>query len=837
MSGGPLETLIAGFLKDARYALRQLHQKPGFTVVAVLVLALGLGANASIFSVVNAVLLKPLPYNNPQTLVTIFERDVVGLSDENHYNSISAGLFSEWQRNVRSLAFISAVRRVAFNVSTRSQTFTPQRVNGVACSDSFFRLLDVTPLLGRFFAKSEDALNAPYVAVISYGFWQDHFASDRKVVGQSLRLDGNSYTVIGVLPRRFVFPGEPADVFVSFNRILEENNRNSFDNHFFSAIGRLAPGYSVAQARDELNAITRNVRREHPKAFIGQGVTLTLLHEYLVRNLRGSLLMLLGAVGCLLLITCVNIANLLLTRALGRQRELSIRCAVGAGRGQIIRQLLIESSIISLLGAGAGLIVAGWTSSFLAARAPGADRLPQVANIRIDPTVLLFTFGIALLCGLAAGLFPALVTSRTDVLNGLKDTSRSSTAGRTHSLFRNTLVSLEVATSLVLLIGAGLLLRSFYNVQRVQFGFQSENSISFALSLPEATYKQRANVSNFLRTLVGELRAIPGVVSAGLISHPPLSGHWSDSVYHIQGHPLPPGTMMDLVYRSADPGYFKALGIPLIRGRFLSGRDGIGFDDYHPQLGEALISKAAAEKFFPTLDPLGKILGPGPDSGVAPAPSGKPFPSYQIVGVVGDVPTNVETGIEPTFYGSLFDGDNRDFYGIVRSHTDPAKLIGEIQNQIRRLDPDIPLHEVRTFSQINSSVTENRRFSVSLLALFAAVAVLLAAVGLYGVVSYAVTQRTAEIGIRMALGAGRSEVSRMIVLDGMKPALLGVAAGLLASLGLSRLLANMLFGVSSSDLLTFGIVSGLLTLVVIAACLIPALRATRIDPTIALRTE
>jgi putative ABC transport system permease protein len=829
--------ISTGFLKDLQFALRQLRHRPAFTSIAVLVFALGLGANAAIFSIINAVLLQPLPYPHPETLVAVFERDVVNNGEQDHYNWVSPGNFFDWKRDAHSVSALSAVRYVSFNISSKSQSFTPERANGIACSSDFASILGVSPILGRFFRPQEDTPGAPYVAVLSYGFWQKHFAGSHDVVGRQVRLDGNSYTVLGVLPKTFVFPGSHADVFVSFDRGLEPYNRNTHSNHFFQVIGRLAPGYSVAAAQQEITAIVQNFRRDHPGEIMGHGATVIEFNRYLVRNVKLALLVLLGSVGCLLLIACVNIANLLLTRALGRQRELAIRSAVGASRGQIVRQLLIESTTLSLMGAVAGLLVAGWTSSLLATLAPGAQNLPQTANIRVDYTVLLFTTGLALLTGIAAGLFPAMAGSRADIVDSLKDNSRSSTAGRSHGRLRNTLVATEVALSLVLLVGAGLLLRSFLQMQSVQLGFHADNSISFAVSLPQASYKNREAVSNFARRLSEALRSVPGVTSAGLVSYPPLAGHWSDSVFHIKGHPLPPGSMMDLINRSADPEYLRAVGIPLIEGRYLTARDGIGYDDKHPRLGQVLISQAAARKFFANLDPVGQILIAGTDAGLPPDPTGNPYPEYQIVGVVGDVPTSLEDGVQPTMYGTLFDGNWNDFYAVVHSTSDTRALLSSLEAQVHRLDRDIPVYKIRTFEQINTNMTGDRRFSMSLLVLFAGVALLLAAIGLYGVVSYAVTQRTTEIGIRLALGAARLDVSRLVLFDGMKPALAGIAAGLMASFAFSHVLSRLLFGVSSIDPMTFALVPVILLFVVVLACVVPAFRATRIGPTAALRAE
>ena len=828
---------MTGFFRDIHFALRQLRARPAFTGIAVLVLALGLGATAAIFSVVNAVLLQRLPYPHPHTLVSIFESDVVGNSPEDRFNVASPGLLDEWREHARSISSMSAVNPASFNISSRSASFTPEHIGGLACSSTFAAILGVQPILGRFFDQREDQYEAPRVVVLSYRFWQQHFGGARTILGHEIRLDGENYAILGVLPQSFVYPGQPADVFVPFRRTLELRNRGNFSNHFFNIVGRLSPGYSTASATEELSSIVKSIRRTHPSEIMGTFATVVEFNTYLVQDVKTGLLVLMGAVGCLLLIACVNIANLLLTRTLGRQRELSIRFALGASRLQIIRQLLIESTLVSFLGAAAALLVANWISAFLAAHAPGAEDLPQVAKIHIDTAVLFFTAGLALLSGISSGLVPAFTASRAHLATGMKETSRSTTAGRSHTFLRQVLVGLEVGASLVLLIAAGLLLHSFLNLENVSPGFRASNSVSFEVSLPDAAYKNRQAVSNFVRRLAVELRNMPGVTSVGLVSYPPLAGHWSDSVFHIKGHPLPPRSMMDLLAREADPGYFHALGIPLLRGRLFTDQDGIGFDDKHPLLGKAIISEAAAKKYFKNLDPVGQILEYGTDAGLAPDPSGNPYPTFQIIGIVGDVPTDAETGVEPTFYRPLLDGESNDFYSVVHTAGDPTALTASIKRVLRRLDPDLPMQNLRTFAQINAQRTADRRFNATLLFLFAAAALVLAAIGLYGVVSYNVSQRTAEIGIRMALGAKRMEVSRLVLVDGMKPAAGGLLLGFAASFALTQLLKSMLFQVSTFDLVTFAAVPAILAATVVLACLAPALRAASIDPTTALRTE
>lgn len=826
--------MFDGVKKDFRFALRQLRQKPGFTAAAVLVLALGLGANAAMFSVVNAVLLRPLPFYNPEKLVALFEKDVL---PEDPFNEVAPGNYLDWRRDARNFEQIAASTEQSFNLSSSSESFTPQRIPGALCSANLFETLGVRPLLGRTFREEEDRPGAPYVAVISYGLWKQRFGGSGDVLHQQLRLDQNNYKIIGVMAPGFAYPNRTDQVWVTLERHLTPYQLASHSDHGLLVIGRLRPDRTVAQGREEIDAIVRRFKKSHPAEIMGKGASVVRLDWYLVRDVRTSLLILLGAVGCLLLIACVNIANLLFTRAVGRQRELAIRVSVGATRTQIVRQLLIESTTVSLAGAAMGLLVASWTSTLLTAHVPTANRLPQAGSIHVDAGVLLFTIGLAVLTGLGAGLFPALTASRTDVVNSLKEGGRNASSGRSQSRLRDVLVAAEVALSLILLIGAGLLLRSFAEIQNVRPGFRTEHTVTMAVNLPEATYKERQHVAAFLHQLTNRIQNVPGVDSAGLIDCLPLDGHCGDWVFHIEGHPLPPGQMMDLLTRAADPSYFKAAGIPLLKGRLFTDRDGQGYDDAHPQSDQAIISESAAKKYFPKMDPIGQRLAMGSDAGALPQDPTGPSPKFQVIGVVGDVLASIDEHVQETLYRPLLDGDTKEIYVIAHVTGDPRNVTMGIRREINRLDRDLPIHDVRTMDQIAIESTTQRQFSLMLLSLFAALALLLAAIGLYGVVSYAVSQRTSEIGIRMALGAARREVSRMVLVEGIKPALAGIAAGLIGAFFTSRIMRSMLFGIGANDTLTFVAVPIALILVVGLACTIPALRATRIDPTIALRAE
>ncbi len=820
--------------KDLRFALRQLGKRPGFTITAVAVLALGLGANAGIFSVVNAVLLEPLPFANPQKLMAIFERDVL---PNDPYNSVAPANYLDWRRDTTSFAQIAASSKLSFNLSSKSDTFTPQRVFGSAVSANLFQTLGVVPVLGREFRSQEDRQNAPYVAVISYGLWKQRFAGSPDAIHRQIRLDGSEYSIVGVMPEGFHYPTRNTQVWVALNRNLTAEQLHSHDDHGLLVVGRLLPDRTLEQGRAEIDSFVKRYHKDHPAEMMGKGATVIRLDQYLVRDVRTSLLVLLGAVGCLLVIACVNIANLLLTRALGRQREMAIRAAVGATRGQIVRQLLIESCVISLAGAFVGLVLAAWGAPVLAAHVPGADQLPQTAHIQVNYTVLLFTIALAFVTGILAGLFPAFSASQVDLVNNLKEGGRSNTSGRSQAGTRSTLIAVEVAISATLLIAAGLLIRSFAQLQQVHTGFRAENTITMGIALPDATYKNRAAVASFDRQLTARLQSLPALEASGLVSFPPLAGDMNDSVYHIQGHPLPPSQMMDLEKRDVDPGYFRAAGIPLLKGRVFTPEDDRGYEDKRPRIDPVLISESTAKKFFGSLNPLGQRIAYGSDAGTSGDDPIQAAIVYQVIGIVGDILPSPDQPAEPELYRPLYDGDSRDIYIVAHTAGDPRAVISSLRGLIHRLNPDLPVHDVRTIQQIAAESTAGREFSLILLSLFAGLALVLASIGLYGVVSYAVSQRTNEIGIRMALGATGLGISRAILLQGMRPALAGIVTGLICAAFLTRTLQTMLFGVGAGDPVTFLAVPFVLLFVVALACTIPAYRASRIDPMTALRTE
>jgi putative ABC transport system permease protein len=824
------------FVQNVRFSVRQLSKRPGFTLTAVLVLALGLGANTAIFSLINAFLLRPLPYPDPARLTALFERDPVGPPGSDPYNAVSPGHFLDWQKASTSFEGIAAGASDALNLSSPQNVFEPQRVDACLCSHSVFSTLGIPPALGRGFRLDEDRTGASRVAVISYGLWQRRFGGSPDVIHRQIRLNGENSEIVGVMPRGFAFPYRTVDIWVPLLANITPEQQQSHDNHFLFVVGRLRPGVSVAQARTEIDGFVARYKQTHQGEVSGKGGNVVALQDYLVQDVRTSLLVLLGAVGCVLIIACVNVANLLLTRAAGRTREIAIREAIGASRGEIIRQLLTESVLLALAGATGGVLLASFVSNILVSHAPNADAVLPPGSVPVSPIVFLFAFAVALLAGVAAGLFPALQSARTDLANSLKDGTRSATPSRAHGRFRNILVSAEVALSLVLLILAGLLGRSFATLHNVRPGVRVDHTLVVGLSIPDPTNHGQAKTSAIVSQLSERMQHVPGVISAGVVSCPPVLGHCSDWVFNIEGHPLPPGQMMDALDRGADPAFFTAAGIPLLRGRTFTRQDGIGFDEQHPRLGSIVISESLAKQFFAGEDPIGRFITIGFDQEVSKL-KGTPVPRYQVIGVVGDVLKQLDAKVQPTFYVPLLDGNFNDIYIVLHTAAEPHSVTAAVREEIHRLRPDLPLFQVRTMEEALGQSASDRQFHMLLFGSFAALAVLLAAVGLYGVLSYGVTQRTGEIGIRLALGAGNSAVRGLILKQGMVPAAIGVALGLLMAASLTRVMQSLLFQVDAFDPITFLLIPVFLLAVSALACYLPALRATRIDATIALRSE
>ena len=804
-----METL----LKDVRYGVRMLVKNPGFTLVSVFALALGIGANAAIFSVVNGVLLRPLPYKEPDRLMMIRETKLPTFPEF----SVAPGNFLEWKK--QNTVF---ERLVAFRGSSLILVGTgdPERLRGLNVSEGFFAMLGAQPQLGRDFLLEEDQPGHNQVVILSHGLWQRRFGGEAGILNQSIMLNGQSYTVIGVMPASFRFGGRDNEFFMPM--AFTEQQAQNYGGHSLAAIGQLKPGVKVEQARAEMSAIAARLAAQYP-VDLGWSVKLMPLLEYSVRSIKPALIVLLVAVGFVLLIACANVANLLLARAAGRQKEIATRTALGASRWRIIRQLLTESVLLSLLGGVVGLLLAKWGMDLLLTLAP--QGLPRLDNVSLDGRVIVFTAAVTLLTGVIFGLVPAWQSSKPNLNETMKDAGRGSSEGGRRQLMRSTLVVLEVASALVLLVGAGLMIKSFWRLQQVDPGFNPDKALTVSVALPKTKYPEESQQVAFFQQLIERAGALPGVQAAGAGHVIPLSDNDFVLAFEIDGRPpLPPGASQSTNYYSVSAGYFKAMGIPLRRGRLFTERD----TKDSPRV--ALINETMATKMFPYEDPIGKRItfdnrdkNPG---------------WFEIVGIVGDVK---QYGLDEATTMQTYEPYTQQTFSymtlVVRTTGDPANLSTAIRSEILKLDKDQPAGNVKTLSEFFSTSIAQQRFSMVLLGVFAAVALVLAAVGIYGVLSYAVTQRTHEIGIRMALGAGRRDVLRLVVGQGMLLTMIGVAGGVIAALALTRLMASLLFGVTATDAVTFASVASVLVAVALLACYVPARRATKVDPLVALRYE
>jgi putative ABC transport system permease protein len=807
--------------QDVRFGVRMLLKKPVFTAIAVLALALGAGANTAIFSVVNGVLLRPLPYRDPDKLVRLGEwsKQVPGMS-------ISYPNFKDWRERNRVFEGLAATQFDSYNLTGGDE---PERLQGRNISYNFFDVLGVVPAVGRSFRSDEDRAGAPRVTVISHGLWQRRFGGDRKIVGKALALNGESYTVVGVLPQDYRF-GAQTDVFVPIGLKEDSETVRERDNHpGIYAVARLKDGVTFGQAQEALKGIAAQLAEEYPKANAGNSVTLTPLSEYFVGDIRTSLLMLLAAVGFVLLIACANVANLLLARAASRSREIAVRKAMGASRFRIVRQLLTESIMLAIVGGTVGLLLAMWGVDVL--RRASLDLLPTTAEIGLDRTVLLFTFGISILTGVLFGLAPALQASKTDLSESLKEGGRSGAEGGPRNLVRSLLVVIEVALSVMLLVGSGLLVRSFMLLRETDTGFRQENLLTLQLSY-RAGKDEGGKVVNFFRAVEEKVRALPGVEAVAVSNGVPLLGS-SETSFQIEGRPpAEAGKRPMTVAFWTTPGHLDAMGIRLLRGRFI---------DEHDTAGSELVTvidDEFARLYFPGEDPVGQYLAGDKE---------RDFPHSRIIGVVGhvknyglDSPGPVQAEMYraraqvPDKYQPLL---AERVSLLVRTFQEPETLTAAVRRAVQEVDPNQPLYNVQTMEQVVSDSVASQKLSMMLLLIFAGVAVVLAAVGIYGVMSYAVAQRTHEIGVRMALGAQGGDVLRMVVRQGMLLVLIGVGAGLLLAAALTRLMSGLLYGISATDPLTFAGVPLLLFAVSLIACLVPARRATKVDPMEALRYE
>jgi putative ABC transport system permease protein len=794
--------------QDLRYGVRTLLKKPGFTFIAVLAIALGIGANTAIFSVVNGVLLRPLPFKDPDTLARLYEEN----SEHSFFRqSATYPNFNDWREQNSVFEAMAAYVSGSTNLTGRAE---PERIQAAAVTADFFRVLRVDPILGRTIQPDEVKPGGPKVAVLSYRFWQSHYGGDPDITGQALTLDAEAYTIVGVMPREAQWPST-AELWIPVTLDLSQMGRRS---QFLGVIARLNQGATWQQATTEMDAIGTRLAEQYPTPNKGWGVAVVPLTDVVVGDVRPALLVLLGAVGFVLLIACTNVANLLLARAASREKEIAIRTALGARRTRLIRQLLTESMLLAIAGGALGLLLALWAVDVLLSLSAGS--IPRVQEINIDARVLGFTLLVSLLTGAIFGLVPALQASKTSLNESLKEGGRRSSGSsghRVHSL----LVISEIALSLILLIGAGLMVKSFQRLQQVNPGFNAENVLTARLSLPDVRYPQPINVASFTEQVIDRIAALPGVESAAAIANLPLGGNgWSNS-FAIEGRPpLPPGEFIAADNNRITPDYFRTMEIPLIKGRFFSERDGAN----SPAV--IIVSETFARRFFHDEDPMGKrvIVHDG-------------GPPREIVGIVGNVKhEGLDTDIRPMMYVPYAQNPNDTLNLVVRAG-DPKLQVAAVRSAVWEVDKDLPVANIRTMKELLAESVARSKFSMLLLTIFAGAALLLAVVGIYGVMSYSVNQRIHEIGIRMALGARGSDVLKLVVAQGMRLALIGVAIGLAGAFAMTRLMASLLYGVSATDPITFVVISSLLAGVALAACFVPARRATKVDPMIALRYE
>ena len=811
------------FLQDIRYCMRVLVKNPGFAAIAVLTLALGIGANTALFSIVHGVLLKPMPYGNPEQLV-----DVYWTTPNDQKFPFSFSDFLDVQKQNHSFSSMAAYYYVVCSLLGDGD---PQRLEGQRISAEFFEMLNIKPLLGRTFLPEEDKLGAPPVVVIGDDLWKSRFNSSSTIVGKSLNLSGESYTVVGVVPSHLPFLGPTvANVFLSINRYAEPVFRDRKVHMGTYASARLKPIVTLAQARADMDVIARDLIAAYPQIDQGSGINLVPIKEDTVGDVRKTLLLLMGAVGCVLLIACANVANLLLARSTSRSREFAVRRALGAGRLRLVRQLLTESMLLALCGGVLGIVIAYISQKSVLAMLPAL--FPRIEEIRLDTYVLLFTVGAALLTGVLFGFAPALKTGRADISDALKGAGRGLSGAR--NKFQSVFVIVELAVSIILLAGAGLMMRSIAGMWKANPGFDSHHVLTFGLTFSPTKRSTASLNRQALHDATANVESVRGIVAASGVGGGLPVGVGAQMPFWIEARnkPSTQNEMSVGIWYAVQPDYLKAMGIPLLRGRFISPND----SEATPSI--VVIDENFAREFFPNENPIGKQIN---------TELGGPLRS-EIVGIVGHTkqtgPSDAEgQNREGQFYFSIAQMPDKViglFTGmtmVARTSAAPLASVGSIRAASKQFDPDQVLFDFKPMDELLSESIANQRFTMILLSIFGAVALLLSAIGVYGVISYLVSQRTREIGVRVALGAQRGDVLRLILGDGARLTFCGVAIGLAASLGLTRLVAKMLYGVRATDPVTLAFVTVILSAVAFLACYIPARRATRVDPMVALRYE
>ena len=803
-------------IQDLRYGIRTLLKRPGFSAVAVVTLALGIGASTVIFTVVDAALLRGLPYKQPDRLYHLWERTP---KQDFSKREFSYPDYQDYQQNT----VFEGLAAYTGGGAILSGSGEPERIGAPRVSANFFNVLGVDPLIGRTFQAGEDVPNGPRVTVLTYGLWQRRFGGNPGAIGQAVTINGDSYTVVGVLPADFQFALRNADLWIPYQPTPNQLTRRFL--HGTNLIGRLKPGVTPAQADSEINVIASRIEQQFKDSHAGTTARVVPLQEEVIGTVRPILFVLLAAVGFVLLIACANVGSLMLTRSLSRQKEVAIRAALGANRWRVVRQLLTEALLLSLAGGVFGLLIAYWGVPALVATLPQnqLNALPFLKTVHIDLSILGFSFGLSVLTGIVFGLVPALQSSRLDLNEVLKEGGRQASAG-TGQRLRSALVVSEIALAVVLLIGAGLMMKSLLRLLDTNVGFNTENLLTMGIVLPPAKYQDPNQLSIVYTQLDERVRSLPGVVSAGRVDILPLTGG-NTTRFNVDGDPIPPpGKETEANIRVVNETYFQTIGVPLLAGRVFDQRDDLNAPTV------VIIGKTIADRLFVGRDPVGRQLR---------------YPSIQvppvtIVGVVGDVKiTGLDEELRPVLYYPFRQGGGTAANLVVRTNTDPTSLASTVRNEIRNIEGEAAILNVNTMETVISQTPASfmRRFPALLIGIFAVVALLLASIGIYGVVSYSVSQQIHYIGIRMALGAGPGDILRMVLKQGLLLAVAGIVIGVVAAVGLTRFLATLLYQVKATDVTTFGIVSGTLFVVALLACYLPARRATKVDPLVALRYE
>lgn len=804
-------------LRDLKFSARSLLKHPGFTAVAVLTLAIGIGANTTIFSTVDALILHPFSFPNQERLVVVWEQNrEVGIQR----GSVAAGNFTDWRDQNQVFDELIAIQQKNFDISDGAH---PERFPGYGVTTGFFDALGVKATQGRTFLTEESEPGRDQVVVLKHSFWQQHFASDPAIVGKTISLNQKQFTVVGVMPADFNYPYNTGEMWTPLT--FDQEEQRDRGNHYLRVIGLLKPGVSLSQAQSGMRGIAQRAQQQYPETNAGRDASVVTLTDDAVRGARTGVPILMGAVVFVLLIACANVANLLLVRAASRQREIAVRLALGSSRARLIRQAFTESALIGLMGGVLGLLVSIWSIAALARGIPeGFSKfIPGWNRLGINLTVLAFTFALSMIAGIIAGLAPVWHSTRTNLNDALKAGGRSDSSGASHNRLKSGLIVSEVALSLVLLIGAGLMVRSFVEMMRADLGIKSENVVALQVSLPRESYKEDSKKIALYEQLLDRVAALPGVVKVGGVNIVPFSSNDNSSTFQIVGRaPFPQGHEPDASTRVTTPAYFEAIGTALRRGRLFTAQD----DAKSARV--VLVNEAFANKFLPGENPIGQRLNFGGDE----------KQTTEIIGVVADVKNDdLDEAPDPTAYLTYLQNVRLTMSLVIRGNQDPTPLTAAVRSEVQALDPNVPVSNIKTVGEMISERISPKRLMTYILAVFGLIALLLASVGIYGVMSYAVTQRTQEIGVRMALGAQAGDVLKLVIKDGMTMALIGVAIGLAGAYALTRLLANLLFKVAPTDLMTFAVVTGALILVALFACFVPARRATKVDPLVALRYE